>query len=142
VVRERDFRLVADQIVDFSPGGALVGPADPVLTGERVFISFAGPDGRWVDAEDTVARVVHGRRHGEYTRLLGLSFESMDVASRRALSAALLASIPTPPGARCERRLAPRVGDVEKDERRSESRRRARGWGARASVAQPGARSR
>ena len=36
VVRERDFRLVADRVLDLSSNGVLVGPADPVLTGERI----------------------------------------------------------------------------------------------------------
>jgi len=62
VVRESDFRLVADQVVDLSPTGALVMPADPVLTGEAVIVSFKLPHiPYWLDAEATVARVVHER---------------------------------------------------------------------------------
>jgi len=104
VVRERDFRLVADQILDLSPHGALVGPADPVLTGERVIVSFQALAGRYVDAEALVARVVHGRRRGEHTRCLGLSFESLDEQSLSALHELLGFAIPVPPGARSERR--------------------------------------
>jgi hypothetical protein len=103
-VRERDFRLVADCVVDLSPGGAMVGPADPVLTGERVIVSFPGVRGAWIDAEAVVARVVHGRRTGEYTRSLGLSFENLDPESRAALAQLLAVSVPTAPGARQERR--------------------------------------
>jgi hypothetical protein len=106
-VRERDFRLVADRVLDVSSGGLLVGPADPVMTGERVFVSFAAPAG-WVDAEAVVARVVHGRRSGEHTRSLGLSFEALDGASRAALERALGVYVPVPPGKRMERRAAPR----------------------------------
>jgi hypothetical protein len=108
VVRERDFRLVADCVVDLSPGGAMVGPADPVLTGERVIVSFPGVRGAWIDAEAVVARVVHGRRPGEYTRTLGLSFENLDPESRAALAQLLAVSVPTAPGARQERRDSPR----------------------------------
>jgi hypothetical protein len=108
VVRERDFRLVADCVVDLSPGGALVGPADPVLTGERVIVSFPGVRGAWIDAEAVVARVLHGRRIGEYTRTLGLSFESLDPESRAALAQLLAARIPAVPGARQDRRSLPR----------------------------------
>ena len=73
VVRERDFQLVADQIVSLSATGLLVSPADPALTGERLIVSFQIPhSGYWVDAEAVVARVVHGRRPGEYTRALAL----------------------------------------------------------------------
>src|SRR5690242_12227451 len=50
VVRERDFRLVADEIVDLSTSGMLVAPADPVLTGERLIASFRLPDSLfWID---------------------------------------------------------------------------------------------
>ncbi|MFZ5890223.1 MAG: PilZ domain-containing protein [Myxococcota bacterium] len=108
VVRERDFRLIADRIVDLSPRGALVGPADPVLTGERVIISFAALGGCYVDAEAVVARVVHGRRRGEFTRYVGLSFETMDAWSRAALAVLLAWAVPVPPGARHERRALPR----------------------------------
>lgn len=108
VVRERDFRLVADRVVNLSGSGALVSPADPVLTGERVILSFRAPGGAYVDAEATVARVAHGRRRGEHTRSLGLHFERLDEESRRALSATLAASVPVPPGARHERRFRPR----------------------------------
>lgn len=108
VVRERDFRLVADRVVDLSPSGALVGPADPVLTGERVLVSFPGVSGGWIDAEAVVARVVHGRRASEHTRTLGLSFESLDGDSRAALHALLATRVPAAPGARQERRGAMR----------------------------------
>jgi hypothetical protein len=106
-VRERDFRLVADRVLDLSTGGLLVGPADPVLTGERVLVSFAGSAG-WIDAEAVVARVVHGRRRGEHSRALGLSFEALDAESRLALERALGVCVPVPPGQRTERRVAPR----------------------------------
>src|SRR5262245_28317167 len=107
VVRERDFRLVADRVVDLSPSGALVGPADPVLTGERVIVSFPGADGEWVDAEAVVARVVHGRRRGEDTRSLGLSFEALDAESLQALYSFLATRVAKAPGQRSRpRRVA------------------------------------
>lgn len=108
VVRERDFRLVADRILNLSPGGALVGPADPVLTGERLLLSFCVGHGIYVDAEVVVARVVHGRRAGEHTRYLGLSFESLDEPSLAVLHRYLRSAVPVPPGARNERRAQPR----------------------------------
>lgn len=107
VVRERDFRLVADRVLDLAPGGLLVGPADPVLTGERVFVSFEVESG-WIDAEAVVARVVHGRRRGEHSRALGLSFESLDERSLLALEQTLRACVPVAPGQRAERRAVPR----------------------------------
>jgi hypothetical protein len=107
LVRERDFRLVADRIVDLSAGGLMVGPADPVLTGERLILSFCLPgSGYWIDSEAVVARVVHGRRPGEYTRNLGLSFEGLSPFSRLMLERSLLWMPPVPPGPRPGRRQA------------------------------------
>lgn len=105
VVREWDFRLVADRIMDLSVSGVLVGPADPVLTGERLYVSFELPDGRgWLDTTATVQRVVHGRRPGESTRLLGLSFEDLGPYDRYRLKRAIEARPPVPVGARPGRR--------------------------------------
>ncbi len=99
VVRERDFCLVADEIADLSVTGMLVVPADPVLTGERVIVSFQTPIwGIWIDAEATVARVVHGRRPGEYSRALGLRFEGIDAWSRTVIEQNLRGLPPIPPG--------------------------------------------
>ena len=103
VVRERDFRLVADRVVDLSINGMLVAPADPVLTGEKIIVSFPSPfSGRWIDAQATVTRVLHGRRPGEFRRALGLSFEVQDPESLAELQDCLRRIPPTPPGA-CRR---------------------------------------
>ena len=99
VVRERDFRLVADRIQNLSSNGLLAGPADPVLTGERLIVSFRLPGHGWIDSEATVSRVVHGRRAGETSRALGIEFEGLDGPSRRALKRRLDWA-PTPPGRR------------------------------------------
>lgn len=87
LVRERDFRLIGDQMIDLSTSGVLVTPADPVLTGERLILSFRTPSGMaWIDTEVTVARVVHGRRPCETSRMLGLEFEQLDLSARRLLA--------------------------------------------------------
>jgi PilZ domain len=105
VVRERDFRLVADRIVDLSESGARVMPADPTLTGERVIVSFRLPrSSYWIDAEAVVTRVAHGRRPGEHTRALGLEFEGLSGLSQRMLEKALRLQPPLPPGFRSGRR--------------------------------------
>src|SRR5215510_6431362 len=86
VVRERDFSLLADRMVDLSATGALVGPADPALTGERLLVSFRIPRSTvWIDAEATVTRVVHGRRPGEFSRALALEFEDLEALPRFVL---------------------------------------------------------
>jgi hypothetical protein len=108
VVRERDFRLVADTIANVSQTGLLVTPADPVLTGERLLVSFQVPGSSfWIDTEATVTRVVHGRRPGEYTRALGLEFDPLPPAARLALERSLGRLLPVPPGARPGRRVVP-----------------------------------
>jgi len=105
VVRERDFRLVADRIVDLSDSGLRVMPADPALTGERLLVSFKLPKSRiWIDAEATVTRVVHGRRPGEHTRGLGLEFDNLEGLPRFMLKRLLKKAPPTPPGQRSGRR--------------------------------------
>ncbi len=99
VVRESDFRLIADRISNLSVNGALVTPADPVLTGERLIISFQTPRwGVWIDVEATVARVIHGRRLGEYSRALGLHFDGLDPFASYALEHNLHGLPPVPPG--------------------------------------------
>jgi hypothetical protein len=101
VVRERDFRLVAEQAVNLSVNGILVAPAAPVLTGEKIILSFRPPRwGGWIDATATVTRVLHGRRPGEYRRALGLEFDALDPWARFVLEENLRRIPPAPPGAR------------------------------------------
>ncbi len=98
VVRERDFRLIADRVVDLSSSGALVGPADPALTGERIIVSFRIPRSTvWVDADATVSRVVHGRRPGEFSRALAIEFDALAPLPRFMLEQALRVVPPVPP---------------------------------------------
>ena len=106
VVRESDFRLIADRISNLSVNGALVTPADPVLTGERLIVSFRVPRWNvWIDTEATVARVIHGRRQGEFSRALGLYFDGLDPFARFALEHNLHWLPPVPPGQAREARV-------------------------------------
>ncbi|HMA95304.1 MAG TPA: PilZ domain-containing protein [Polyangiaceae bacterium] len=99
VVRERDFRLIADRVDNLSTTGLLVSPAEAVLTGERLLVSFRLPrEGVWVDAEARVTRVIHGRRPGEVQRALGLEFEAVAEESRAAIGRELSKVPPAPPG--------------------------------------------
>jgi hypothetical protein len=99
IVRERDFRLIADRIDNLSVTGLLVSPADWVLTGEKLIVSFQSPRwGIWIDAETTVSRVIHGRRVGEFTRALGLEFDYLNDWSRYVLEQNLRWVPVTPPG--------------------------------------------
>ena len=108
VVREHDFRLVADRLIDLSVTGALVAPADPVLTGERLLLSFQLPHSHyWLDAEAIVTRVVHGRRPGEHTRALALFFDGISGLSRYMIRHALDYLPPAPPRHRSGRRMEP-----------------------------------
>ena len=67
VVRESDFRLVGDLALDLSERGMLVRTTECVLTGDDVVVCFKPPrSNRFVDALGHVARVVHGRRPGDY----------------------------------------------------------------------------
>jgi hypothetical protein len=91
VVRERDFQLLGAWALDLSNDGMLVVSNADVLTGEDVLVSFKVPrTSCYVDAEATVARVVHGRRPSDrHHRALGISFASLDEGARRMLRASL-----------------------------------------------------
>ena len=107
IVRERDFKLVADRVLNLSTQGMLVAPADPVLTGEKLIVSFQLPNsGGWVDATAIVARVIHGRRPGEFRRALGLEFEGLDAGSQGILADLLKRLPPAPPASRPQVRHA------------------------------------
>jgi hypothetical protein len=99
VVRERDFRLVAEVAVDLSAAGMRAVARLPVLTGEPLLVSFRAPrSGAWFDLEATVARVEHGRRPGDTGRCLGLSFDGASEAARHRLFSALRALPPAGAG--------------------------------------------
>jgi hypothetical protein len=96
VVREHDFKLVGNRAIDLSPDGMLLLSDARVLTGEDLVIAFRAPATRlWIDCTATVARVVHGRRPGDWGTCLGVSFESMDDATR-ALLRGELRGLPPP----------------------------------------------
>jgi hypothetical protein len=64
----------------------LVASDARVLTGESLIVTFRMPFSRtWVDAEATVARVIHGRRPTDRRRALGLFFDHIDDRSRSLL---------------------------------------------------------
>jgi hypothetical protein len=86
VVREHDFKVVADLALDLSTRGMLVRAKERVLTGEELIISFKPPRcNQWFDAQATVARVIHGRRPGDYGLCLGLEFHHVDFSSEAFL---------------------------------------------------------
>jgi len=98
VVRERDFVLVANRIANLSVAGMLVAPALPVLTGDKLIVSFRSPGwGIWIDSEVTVTRVLHGRREGERSRALGLEFEQLSDWSRYVIQKNIRWLPPAPP---------------------------------------------
>jgi hypothetical protein len=103
VVRERDFKLVGRWGLDLSHDGMLVVSDARILTGDDVIVSFRVPRShQWFDCEAVVARVVHGRRPGDRARGLGLSFTSLDEATRWSLRSGLR-DIPPPLPSRAPR---------------------------------------
>jgi hypothetical protein len=89
-VREHDFKLIADRMLDMSMDGVMLPLRRNVLTGETLLLSFALPGGIWIDTEATVARVVHGRRPGDDDGLaVGVVFDRIPASSRAALAAFL-----------------------------------------------------
>jgi hypothetical protein len=109
VVRERDFRFVADEILDLSTTGMLVRARARVLTGEELLVAFRPPRcHRWIDAEGTVARVLHGRRPGDAGLAFAIDFHAMSEEDL-ALLFDKLRGIDAPEAKRPPRVLVPRA---------------------------------
>ena len=86
VVRERDFRLIADQALDLSPDGMLVSSDHDMAVGESLIVSFKATQlGLWFDTEASVARIIKGRRPGDRGAGIGLSFSTLDRVKRLIL---------------------------------------------------------
>lgn len=104
IVRERDFRFIAERAVDLSTDGMQATTEVEVLTGEPLIVSFRAPRGaQWIDTAAVVARVIHGRRPGEHERRLGIAFDGLDLDARHALFQALRTLPPASPRAHTER---------------------------------------
>ena len=90
IVREHDFRLIGDLALDLSTKGMLVRARTRVLTGEQLLVAFRPPRcNRWIDAQATVARVVHGRRPGDTGLSFGIEFHGMEIEHEDLLFAQL-----------------------------------------------------
>ncbi len=86
VVRERDFRLVADYALDISPDGMLVSSEHDLAIGDSLIVSFKATQlGLWFDTEGSVARIVKGRRDGDRGAGIGVSFSTLDRVKRLIL---------------------------------------------------------
>jgi hypothetical protein len=106
VVREHDFRLVGDLALDLSTTGIRVRARQRVLTGEELIISFKPPrSNRWFDAQGTVARVLHGRRPGDWGLSFGVAFHALSRDDEHVLFEHLR-GLPAPDALRPPRPLA------------------------------------
>lgn len=87
IVRERDFRLVSEAVVDLSPDGMRVATDVDLEPGENVFVSFKATElGLWFDSEARVTRVLRGRRPGDQGKKgIGLRFSTMPAVKRLIL---------------------------------------------------------
>ncbi len=86
VVRERDFRRVAQTALNLSPDGMFVSTDDDLEVGESLIVSFRATQlGLWFDSEARVARIVRGRRGGDRGAGVGLSFSTLDRVKRLIL---------------------------------------------------------
>ena len=103
IVRERDFRLVAERALDVSPDGMLVETEVDLEPGENVFVSFRATDlGIWFDSEATVARVIRGRRPGDKGRGVAIRFSTLPRVKRMILRGHLR-KVPPPIPRRAQR---------------------------------------
>ncbi len=86
IVREHDFKLVGDLALDLSTTGMLVRARERILTGDEVIVAFKPPRSNdWFDAQGIVARVVHGRRPGDYGLSFGIDFVNLSDDDRYRL---------------------------------------------------------
>lgn len=110
VVRERDFRLMSDTVVNLSMSGMVVVAAHWIFgqslsTGDRFLVSFQVPRrAYWIDTEVTVTRVGRGRRRGEEVPTIALAFDPLDPVAALMLRYALRRLPPAPPQSRPGRR--------------------------------------
>jgi hypothetical protein len=88
-VRERDFRLVSERVLDLSTEGALLACDRRVAVGDALLLSVRLPDGCYVDAEGLVVRVLEGWRYGDLGYCAGLRFTALDAAGWLAIRDAL-----------------------------------------------------
>lgn len=103
VVRERDFRLVADRALDVSPDGMLVTSHHDLEPGDSLIVSFQATRlGIWFDTEATVARTVRGRRMGDRGPGAAITFSSLDRVKRLILRG-YLRRVPPPLPRRAQR---------------------------------------
>ena len=83
IVRELDFRLIAETALDLSSDGMLVKTEIDLEPGENVFVSFRATElGLWFDSEARVARAIQGRRPGDKGKAIGLHFSTMSRVKR------------------------------------------------------------
>lgn len=83
IVREKDFRLIAETALDLSPDGMLIATEMDLDPGENVFVSFRATElGIWFDSEAKVARVIRGRRPTDKGKGIGLHFSTMSNVKR------------------------------------------------------------
>ncbi len=110
VVREHDFRLVANLALDLSTKGMLVRGCGPrLLTGEELLVAFRPPRSNvWIDAQGTVARVIHGRRPGDSGLSFGIELHGME-RGHEALLFEKLRGMFAPHAMRPPRPLVPRL---------------------------------
>lgn len=84
VVREHDFRLVGDLVLDASTTGLRCRATRRVLTGEELIVAMRMPGTNiWFDAAGVVSRVIHGRRPGDDGLAFGVELLDLD-PSRQA----------------------------------------------------------
>jgi hypothetical protein len=88
-VRERDFRLVSERVLDLSTEGALLACDCRIAVGDTLVVAVRMPDGRYVDAEGLVVRVIEGWRYGDLGYCAGLRFTALDRAGWLAIREAL-----------------------------------------------------
>jgi hypothetical protein len=92
------YRLISQQVLDLSPRGMLVACNQTVSLGDEVFVSFLPPgEGRWMNAQAEVTRLIPGLRTWDPGPSAGLVFTNLTIIKRGELLARLAGIPPTVP---------------------------------------------
>lgn len=100
-VRFRDFESVGDDLLDLSPGGALLRTNADLALGDEVLVSFRVPgEDDVLDAPAIVVRHIRGVRASDRGRGVGLRFRDLHPTEVARLGAGLSRVPPVIPGRR------------------------------------------
>lgn len=84
-VEAETFTLMGDKFLEASAEGCLLACDAEAKVGQRVYMTFQLPTGKWFDAEAEIVRIIEGYRDGDPGYCAGLKFVDFDRKERLEL---------------------------------------------------------